>query len=157
MYMHRRDSSFERTANARSRETSARYILQSYTLTAKGRKCKLKASRRYVSYLKQIKRKSFKRKASHAHKHTHTYIRAHISRGISVSTQVSGTRPKSCPRAKSLIVSLVRLLSFPLCRGLLAHPTSFFSNRKSSPALIAAKTRRDNCRHLSPVVPNCIA
>lgn len=33
--------------------------------------------------------------------HTH----AHVSSGVSVFAQVSGTRPKSCPRAKSLIVS----------------------------------------------------
>lgn len=54
-----------------ARNIGAIYILQSCTLTAE-ESASSSASRRYVSYLKQTKRKSFKRKAS-THIHTHTY------------------------------------------------------------------------------------
>lgn len=87
--------------------------------------------------------------------HTH----AHILTRISVSTmRVPGTSfrnetEKLSARKEFNRISLDCSFFF-YCRGLLAH---LLSNRKSSPALIAAKTRRDNYRHLNPVVPNCIA
>lgn len=54
--------------------------------------------RRYVSYLEQMKRKSFKWKASHAHEHTHIHTRTHFKRNIGFHTSFRNETEKLSAR-----------------------------------------------------------
>lgn len=82
---------------------------------------------------------------------THTHTSTHFNRNIGFhhasSQHKFPKRDRKVVRARSLIVSRWIALFFSIVED---SSRTFSSNRKSSPALIAAKTRRDNCRHLNP-------
>jgi len=144
--MHWRNSPFERTANARSRETSRRrdiYFPKLYTHRES-------ASSRRVAAMSltwnRRKRKSFKRKASHARaRHTHTHAHAHVS-SIGFRTSFRNETEKLSARKEFNRISLD-------CSFFLLYRTHHTFPLK--PEKFTSLNRRQNSsrqlRHLNPL------